>query len=417
MTEILAQTAPRTVFRNALLLNPERGELESDRSLVSDGGRIVDVGGPGLSAGDARVVDVRGLTVMPGLIDAHVHVTAVSANLSAMAEWSPYYVAARAGQVLSGMLARGFTTVRDVGGADYGIAEAVDEGYLVGPRVIFGGKALSQTGGHADIRSRGRTVLDPCDLTPALGVLCDGADEVRLAARHQLRRGASHLKLMLSGGVASPTDRVDSTQFSLDEIRAAVEEAEAANRYVAGHAYTARAINRGLECGVRSIEHGNLLDASSVALFVEHAAFYVPTLVTYSALAENGLEFGLPVDSHRKVFDVLDAGLHALELAHQGGVAIAYGTDLLGPMHAWQSREFAIRAQVQPAADIVRSATSVAAKLVKLEGQAGTLAPGALADLIVVEGNPLEDIRCLSEPERSVKMVMKAGVVYRDELA
>ena len=354
---------------------------------------------------------------MPGLVDAHVHVTAVTANLSAMAEWSPYYVAARATEILSGMLARGFTTVRDVGGADYGIAEAVDEGYLVGPRVLFGGKALSQTGGHADSRSRGRTAMDPCDLTPSLGVVCDGPDEVRLAARHQLRRGASHLKLMLSGGVASPTDRVDSTQFSLDEIRAAVEEAEAANRYVAGHAYTARAVNRGLECGVRSIEHGNLMDASSVGLFLEHAAFYVPTLVTYSALAEKGLEFGLPVDSHRKVFDVLDAGLHALELAHSAGVLIAFGTDLLGAMHAWQSREFAIRAQVQPAADIVRSATSVGAKLLNLEGQVGTLAPGASADLIVVDGNPLESVQCLSEPERRIKFVMKGGIAYRDELA
>ena len=222
---------------------------------------------------------------------------------------------------------------------------------------------------------------------------------------------------MLSGGVASPTDRIDSTQFSIEEIRAAVEEAEAANRYVAGHAYTARAINRGLEPGVRSIEHGNLLDASSVELFLKHAAFYVPTLVTYSALAESGLEFGLPADSHRKVFDVLDAGLRALELAHQGGVSIAFGTDLLGPMHVSQSREFAIRAQVQPAADIVRSATSVGAKLLNLEGRAGTLAPGAFSDLIVVDGNPLENVQCLSEPERTIKLVMKAGVIYRDELS
>jgi imidazolonepropionase-like amidohydrolase len=412
-----ARTAPRTVFRNAALLDPARGEIEPDRSLVSDAGRIVDIGGPGLSAGDARSIDVRGMTLMPGLVDAHVHVTAVTANLATMAEWSPYYVAARAAEVLSGMLSRGFTTVRDVGGADYGIAEALDEGYLVGPRVLFGGKALSQTGGHADTRSRGRMAMDPCELTPTLGVVCDGPDQVRLAARHQLRRGASHLKLMLGGGVASPTDRVDSTQFSLEEIRAAVEEAEAANRYVAGHAYAARAINRGLQCGVRSIEHGNLMDASCVDLFLEHAAFYVPTLVTYSALAEKGLDYGLPVDSHRKVFDVLDAGLHALELAHRAGVSIAFGTDLLGPMHAWQSREFAIRAEVQPAADILRSATSVGAKLVNLDGQIGTLAPDAFADLIVVDGNPLEDIRCLSEPERSIKLVMKAGVAFRDELA
>src|SRR5262249_21737918 len=163
------------------------------------------------------------------------------------------------------------------------------------------------------------------------------------------------------------------------------------------------------ECGVRSIEHGNLLDESCVPLFHEHAAFYVPTLVTYSALAETGLEVGLPVDSHRKVFDVLDAGLHALELAHRGGVSIAFGTDLLGAMQTWQSREFAIRARVQPALEIVRAATSVGAKLLNLEGQVGTLSPNAFADLIVVDGNPLDDVQCLSEPEHHLKFVMKAG--------
>jgi imidazolonepropionase-like amidohydrolase len=171
-----------------------------------------------------------------------------------------------------------------------------------------------------------------------------------------------------------------------------------------------------LECGVRSIEHGDLMDASSVGLFLEHAAFYVPTLVTYSALAERGLEFGLPTASHRKVFDVLDSGLHALELAHRGGVSIAFGTDLLGPMHAWQSGEFALRAQVQPPLEIVRSATCIGARLLNLEDRVGTLAPGAFADLIVVDGNPLEDVQCLSEPKQSIKFVMKAGAVYRDEL-
>jgi imidazolonepropionase-like amidohydrolase len=221
---------------------------------------------------------------------------------------------------------------------------------------------------------------------------------------------------MLSGGVASPTDRVDSTQFSTDEIRAAVEEAEAANIYVLGHAYTSRAINRGLECGVRSIEHGNLMDDSSPPLFLAHGAFYVPTLTTYSALAEHGRAAGLPESSHRKVFDVLDAGLHALELAHRAGVPIAYGTDLLGPMHTLQSREFEIRGQVQPAADIVRAATVTGAKLLRMEGQIGAITPAAFADLLVVDGNPLEDISVLARPEQTLRLVMKAGHIYHNTL-
>src|SRR5258708_18221294 len=163
---------------------------------------------------------------------------------------------------------------------------------------------------------------------------------------------------MLGGGVRAATDRIGSAKFSREEIRAAVEEAEAANLYVAGHAYTSRAINRGLECGVRSIEHGNLMDESSLPLFQERGALYVPTLVTYSALATRGREFGLPEHSHRKVFEVLDAGLHALELAHRAHIPIVYGTDLLRGMHEERLSESKLRRQVQPPADMLRSSTT-----------------------------------------------------------
>jgi len=317
---------------------------------------------------------------------------------------------------LIGMLERGFTTVRDVGGAEYGLAMAVEEGYLQGPRIVFGGKLLSQTGGHADMRSRGRNTVESCLCSPGLGTVCDGLDELRRAAREQIRGGAHHLKLMLSGGVASPTDRVDSTQFSVEEIRAAVEEAEAANLYVAAHAYTARAINRGLECGVRSIEHGNLMDESSIRLFQQTGAFYVPTLVTYSSLAAHGREFGLPESSHRKVFDVLDAGLRALEMAQRSGIPIVYGTDLLGGMHEDQLTEFTLRREVQSPVEIVRSATLTAARLLRLEGQVGVITPGAFADLLVLDGNPLEDISVLTEPEQRLRLIMSRGRVTRHRL-
>jgi len=398
-----------TIFRNASVLDPEQGVLVPGQSVLVAGDTIAEVGGHEFKFDDARVIDARGMVLMPGLVDCHVHVTAVTADLSAMAEWSPAYVTARAARVMSDMVRRGFTTVRDVAGADYGLAAAVEEGYLEGPRLIFGGKALSQTGGHADWRSRGRTAYDACYCCPALGTVCDGVDEVRRAARDEIRRGAHHIKLMLSGGVASPTDRVDSTQFSLDEIRAAVEEAEAANLYVTGHAYTSAAINRGLRCGVRSIEHGNLMDESSIELFRETGAFYVPTLATYSALAERGREFGLPAHSHRKVFDVLDSGLRALELAHRAGIPIAYGTDLLGGMHEDQLTEFRIRSEVQGPADILRSATTIGARLLRMEGKLGTIRPGAFADLLVVDANPLDDISVLMSPEVHVRFVMAAG--------
>jgi imidazolonepropionase-like amidohydrolase len=296
------------------------------------------------------------------------------------------------------------------------LADAVSEGYFVGPRVMFGGKALSQTGGHGDGRHRGREMLDEAYCAPSHCRIVDGVDAVRKAVRDEIRRGAEHIKLMLGGGVASPTDRIDSTQFSVEEIRAAVEEATAANRYVMGHAYTTRAVNRGLAAGVRSIEHGNLIDESSVALFRQHDAFYVPTLATYAALAEEGPAAGLPPESFRKVFEVLDAGLHALELAHRGGVKIVYGTDLLGDMHYRQLTEFALRAQVQPPADILRSATTTAAELLGLAGRIGTIAPGAAADLLVVDGNPLDDVTVLTKPDDALRLIMHGGRVHKNTL-
>ncbi len=405
------------LFRNASVLDTERGELVPDRSVLVRGDRIVEVGGPGLQAGDAVEIDVRGRTLMPGLIDAHVHVNAVTADLADLETWPSAYVTARAARVLSEMLHRGFTTVRDAGGAEHGVAAAIEEGYLAGPRVVFGGRALSQSGGHGDQRKRGQVATGTCACgTGIISVLCDGVPEVRRAAREQIRGGAHHIKVMLSGGIASPTDRIDSTQFSMDEIRAVVEEATAANIYVCGHAYTARAVNRGLEAGVRSIEHGNLLDESSIALFREKDAFYVPTLATYAVLVSEGPENGLPPASVQKAAGVLEAGLHALELAHRAGLHIVFGTDLLGGMHRHQLSEFRLRAQVQPPAAILRAATTEAARLLRMDGQIGVIAPDAFADLLVVEGNPLDDIGLLADPARNLKLIMARGQLVSNAL-
>lgn len=239
----------------------------------------------------------------------------------------------------------------------------------------------------------------------------DGADEVRRAARDELRRGAHHIKVMAGGGVASPTDRIDATQFSVAELEAAVQEASAAGRYVAAHAYTPESMTRALRAGVRTIEHGNLLDAATVEVFRGRDAYLVMNLVTYWALQAEGREHGLPEASFRKVGEVLDSGLRALELAHESGLKIGYGTDLLGGMHRHQSREFVLRAQVQDPIDIIRSATTVAAEIVG-DGRLGTLAPGAFADLIVLGRDPLADIGALADPA-ALRYVVKNGAVER----
>jgi imidazolonepropionase-like amidohydrolase len=404
-----------TVLRNAAVLDPESAELAEGQSVIVEDGRVADVG-PGLAgSADALVLDVGGRTVMPGLIDAHTHPMSVAMDF-ASSEWSPTYVAARAGQALAGMLARGFTTIRDVGRGDFGLARAVEEGYFTGPRIFYGGKQLTQTGGAGDYRAPSRRVYEDNYYAPTIGVICDGVPECRRAVREEVRRGAHHIKVYLSGAVDAPSDRVDSTQFSIEELDAIVEEATAANIYVAGHAYTSRAINRGLKCGVRSIEHGNLMDESSIPLFRQYGAFYVPTIVTYHTLAQKSRDGLLPADIDEKLHVVIGGALGALEMAHRAGIPIVYGTDLFADMHDQQLQEFVIRSEVQPAADLIRSATTTAARLLRREGELGVVAPGALADLLVVDGNPLDDIRVLTTPEQTLKLIIKQGTIYKNEL-
>ncbi|WP_328608445.1 amidohydrolase family protein [Amycolatopsis sp. NBC_00345] len=399
------------VLRHVTVVDPVTETVTPERAIRIGAGRITAVeADPGDAAG-ADEFDATGLFAVPGLIDCHVHVTAVSADLGSVADRSPAYVAAQASHLLADMIARGFTSVRDVGGADFGLAAAVSQGLFAGPRIFFGGKALSQTGGHGDLRPEGRDVHDQHYAVPGLGRVCDGVDEVRRAARDEIRRGAHHLKLMLSGGCASHTDRIDSLQFSDEEVRAIVQEAAAANLYTAGHAYTAEAVNRGLELGVRTIEHGNLLDATSIELFLRHNAFYVPTLVTYQALLEQSRELGFTDEQYTKVVKVTENGFEALRLADAAGVRIAYGSDLLGAMQSRQSEEFTLRGKVQSPGAVLRSATTVAAELLRQEGSLGVLAPGARGDVVLARGNPLDDLDVLASPVSGVAAVVQGGAV------
>jgi imidazolonepropionase-like amidohydrolase len=246
----------------------------------------------------------------------------------------------------------------------------------------------------------------------ALGRVADGVDEVRRACRQELRQGASFIKIMANGGVASPTDPVNWYGYSPDEIRAAVEEASDARTYVAAHLYTAEGITRAVECGVHSLEHCNLIDAPAARRAAEVGCVAVPTLVTYEALAQDGPSCGFPLTSIAKIEAVRKAGLASLAILQDAGVAMAFGTDLLGPTHVRQCEEFAIRARVLPAAEILASATTIGAKLVGMEGRLGVIAEGAIADLLVVDGNPLEDITVLATPTKNLLLVMKEGFIH-----
>jgi len=397
------------IFTNATVLDVKAGENIADRNVLVRDGKITEISGTAIKCSSAEIIDLKGKTLMPGLCDAHVHVTAFTADFPLLGASSPYFVSAQAAKIMGSMLARGFTTVRDAGGADWGLARAVEQGLIEGPRLLFCGHALSQTGGHGDMRGPGQLSLHQCFCCAGLGHVCDGVPAVIKAAREEIRRGATHIKIMASGGVASPTDRITSTQFSQDEILAIVGEAEAAQIPVIAHAYTARAVNRAIRCGVKSIEHGNLIDEESVSLMLEYDTTLVPTLVIYRALVEEGVEAGLPADLVAKTDQVLDAGIAALEMAYKAGVHIAYGTDLLGQMHRLQSDEFDIRKEIVSAQDLIRQATINAARLFQMEDRIGQVAVGFDADLIVMDGDPLSDIGLLARPHESLKMVMKGG--------
>lgn len=406
-----------TILANANVLDVDAGTLVGERHVVMEHGHIMEVAEAPVTIADGQSIDLKGMTLMPGLIDAHVHTTAFSANLAELPFQSPFYVAARSVAILGGMLDRGFTTVRDVGGAEFGMARAVNEGYVRGPRIIYGGKALSPTAGHGDMRMVGQDVQDAGYAVPSLGRICNGVGEARVAARDEIRRGASHIKIMANGGIASPTDRIDSDQFSEEEIAAIVDEAAMANLYVAAHAYTARSIVRAVRNGVRSIEHGNLADESAILAMKESGAYLVPTLATYHALADEGVAAGLPEALATKIADVLDAGIRAVELAQRAGVPMAYGSDLLGAMHRRQLSEFELRADVVPADDLIRSATTTAASLIRRENDLGRVKEGYCADLIAFEGDPVRNVGLLAQLDSRLRLVIRGGVVDRSQLS
>jgi imidazolonepropionase-like amidohydrolase len=402
----------RQVIRNAHLFDSAAGSFRPRSTIVIEGARIVAVTQEPVTVDDATVIDAGGRAVLPGLIDAHVHVTATSHDLMGLAMQAASLTVAQSTTVMREMLYRGFTTVRDAAGADYGLQEAVASGLFEGPRLYIAGFPISQTGGHADMRPkgvRGPGMFCSCAGLGLIGAIADGVGEVRRAVREQVRTGANHIKIMAGGGVSSPTDPIDGTQFSVEELRAAVEEAEAANLYALAHAYSPRAVTRAAQAGVRSIEHGNLIDEATVRVMKSHGTYLVPTLSTYAALAEEGARLGWSAAMLEKLKSVHDQGLNAVRLAHAEGVPVVFGTDLLGHMHGRQSGEFALRTPALSNIEVLQSATITAARLMRQEAHIGQLVPGAFADLLIVEGDPSLTLQMLGTPQTGIHLLMQGG--------
>ena len=409
------------LFRNGNLLDPLASDLQGEHDVLVEGGVIREISSTPIKVTGAQEIDVKGKTIMPGLIDLHVHVLATQLNLSTQGVLPDALVMMRAVPIIQAMLQRGFTTVRDAGGAGWGLKCAINEGTINGPRLFISGRAISQTGGHGDPRPRSdhlrpMSFCGCCFRAGDIGRVADGVDEVRKAVRQELQMGADQIKIMASGGVASPTDPIASWGYSEEEITAMVQEATARQTYVMAHSYTAEAITRAIKLGVRTIEHGNLIDAPTARLMHEHGAFVIPTLITFEALSLEGEKYGFPADSIAKIADVSTAGLSSLEIYRQAGVKIGYGSDLLGPSQRLQSEEFRIRSEVMPLPEVIRSATTTAAEVLNMQGKLGRLEVGAFADVLIVEGNPVREVNCLLGQGDHIPLVMKEGQIFVNRL-
>jgi imidazolonepropionase-like amidohydrolase len=446
-TTLAAALAPATraataepvdiIIRNARVFDGRSATLRDGAQVHVRGNRIVAIHGPGEGGGDgaaARIIDAGGRVLLPGLIDAHVHPT-IAVSITALRDHDPNYVNARAVAEARQMLLRGFTTIRDMGGPAFGLRQAIDEGVVEGPRIFPSGAIVSQTSGHGDFRTRtalARRWSGEQDALERLGygLIADGPDEVATAVREQLRQGATQIKLAAGGGISSAFDPIDSVQYFDSELRAAVQAAADWGTYVAVHAYTPTAIRRSVEAGVRSIEHAHLIDEPTMKLIAERGVFLSPQAYVFSGVfaPPPGAPGPPPTPAQlaqREKSQLVSAGLdRMMQLARKHGVRIAFGTDVFGAarVFAWESREFGARLRWFTPVEILRQATSINGDLLALSGsrnpygRLGVIEAGAMADLLIVDGNPLEDIRVLERPEETLRLIMKDGRVIVSRL-
>lgn len=407
------------IFRNATVVDTAEGSILLNRTVkISDGlidsvsrteGDYVVVGN-----NDEILVDLGGKYLCPGLIDNHVHISAVPGekNLGDLFGLDKDISAMRQPYVCQQMLRRGFTSVRDCGGALLPLKEAINDGVIQGPRLFIAGHALTQTGGHGDVRGP-HNHTDCCGGTVmALGRLCDGVPECIKAAREELRTGADFIKIMAGGGVASPTDKLENVQFTAEEVRAISTVAKNSNTYVTAHAYTPQSIRHAIDNGATGIEHGNLIDAETAKYMADRDIFLTPTLIAYAEMASPDFPGFLPIESETKNNEVLRAGVRSLQIASDAGVTICYGTDLLGPLGIAQTKEFALRAQALSPKAILQSATINPARRFGLTGFLGQIKPGFAADMLILNENPLDNISIFDDPDKHLLAVIKDGRVF-----
>src|SRR3984957_14704050 len=409
-----------TLFKNARIFDGVSENCPEGMQLLVERGVIRELSDKPITAGDVQIVDVGGRTLMPGLIDAHIHAYASDVDVQKIDLAGDPYRTAHAARMLGFALDCGFTTVRDIGGGDYSLWRAIEDRLIRAPRFLYAGKILSMTGGHGDFRqmteNRHNHGYCSCGDFNTLCVVADGVDQCLKAVREELRRGAHCIKIMGSGGIASPTDPIWMHQYREDEIRAIVNETNERRTYTSAHCHPAGAVRRSVEFGVRCIEHGTLIDDETSRFVAEQGAFIIPTMVIIFALVELGKKLGFPAQSQEKAEHAFKQAIVGMESKRKAGVKLGFGTDLLGETYVRECREFEIRREVFSPVEILRQATSVNADILMQKDSLGCVKAGAHADLLVVDGDPLEDIGLLAADGKHLKMIMRGGELVKDQL-
>ncbi len=408
----------RTVVRNGVVYEPLAGQHLGERTVVIEDGTIVEVV-EGKWSGEVDVdLDARGRHVLPGFVDGHVHLSIHTMDFRrASREWD-FERALAVAALSEATVRRGFTTVRDTGGDLRGLKQSIRRNLCGGPRIVSAGHMLSQTGGHGDLRG---SVVDPPEcgcqiITSPYAHVADGPSAVRKAARQSLRDGSDFIKIHTSGGVASPSDPLDSVQYTAEEVSTIVTEAEHRHTYVTAHAYSPESMRLAADNGVACLEHGNLVDAATASHLAGLGTTVVPTLVTYWAFRDHAEKFGFPERNQAKNDGLFEQGRAAIGLFRDAGVELGFGTDLLGEAQPYQNQEFAIRAELEPAVDVLRSMYVTNVRLCDLVGKVGTVSPGAHGDLVVTDVDPLEDLAALADPEAALAAVVQGGRPIVDRL-
>ena len=409
------------ILKNGLIFDGRSDQLIEGGSIVIEDDRIREIARGDVKIADAEVIDMGGRFVMPGLLDIHFHVYSISLNMHLVDNMTMPLKVAHAARLLKGTLHRGYTTVRDPGGGEIGLHLAISQGLMEGPRLYYGGKSLSQTGGHGDMRSADQAEHDLCGCVAnnTFSEVVDGVDNIRKFCRNELRKGADHIKVFISGGVSSPTDPIWMPQYTDEEIEAAVYEAGTRRKYVVAHCHTDDGARRCLKTGVRSIDHCTIIteDTAKLIAAADGKAFAVPTIAVIEQVMRHGPELGLFGESLEKIKIAHAAAYQTLEYLKRAGARVGMGTDLFEErFHPMQSQEFSFRSEIFEPIDLLRSATSVNAEIMQKSGVVGTLEAGAYADIIAIDRNPLKDIHVMANPDQNFSMIMKGGDFVRHRL-